>query len=276
MSYKSLMVHLELNGDNEGVLAVAGELASRFGARVIGMATCQPVKVLYGEDFSIDEVVAQDRAEIAKELASTEKQFRAALKGRAHDVQWRSAITYGPLADVIAEEARAADLIVTGIELKGQLFDDTRRVAIGDLMMRAGRPLLLVPKGVRSLPMRHVFVGWKESRESRRAVADAVPLLREAQRATVLEAVSAAELSQARDRVEDVAGWLAAHGVEAKPEALGITGGELGFLRDTLLDRKCDLFVAGGYGHARISEWVFGGVTYDLLLHPDCCVLLSH
>lgn len=276
MTYKSLMVHLDLNGDNTGVLAVAAELASRFNARVIGVAACQPLQVFYPESLNAPDIIVADSEEVGRELAEAEKQFRATLEGRVRGLQWRSTVTYAPLADFLAEEARAADLIVTGKDIGPDIFDETRRVNVGDLAMRAGRPVLLVPKGIRSLPMRNVFVGWKDSRESRRAVADALPLLREAKHVMVLEIASESRLRAAQEDVEDVVSWLDAHGIAAVPQSLACIGREAGHLRAELLDRHCDLLVAGAYGHARAREWVFGGVTRDVLLDPDCCVLLSH
>lgn len=68
MEYKTLMVHLELNGDNEGVLNIAGDRAERFKAKVIGIAAAQPVKILYDEFCTAGEIMAEDRAEIDKEL----------------------------------------------------------------------------------------------------------------------------------------------------------------------------------------------------------------
>lgn len=276
MTYKSLMVHLELGAENDGVLAIAADLARRFNARVIGIAACQPMQALYPEGFTAGDVIAADWDEINRELAAAERQFRKALEGRAHGLQWRSTVTYAPLADFLAEEARAADLIITARDIGPSLLDETRRVNIGDLVMRAGRPVLLVPKGIRALPMRHVFVGWKESRESRRAVADALPLLREAKHVTVLEVATGTRLKTAGEHVEDVASWLGAHGVTAVAQSLAQAGDEKGYLRAELLDRHCDLLVAGAYGHARAREWAFGGVTQDMLLNPDYCVLISH
>lgn len=276
MAYVNLMVHLELNGQNEAVLAVAADLAARFDARVIGIAACQPLQLLFVEGATSADLVARDREEIARELAATQAQFHTALQGRVRALQWREAITYAPLCDYLADEARSADLIITGPDLGASLMDETRRVAIGALAMRAGRPLLIVPKQVRGLGLRNVFVGWRESREARRAIADALPLLRLASRATVLEIVPQPALSLAQARLEDVAAWLASHDVTAVPQVLARVGQEIGHLRAELLDRRCDLFVAGAYGHSRLGEWAFGGVTQDMLLNPDCCVLLSH
>ncbi len=276
MTYKSIMVHLELGGDNEGVLQIAGDLAERFNADVIGIAACQPIQVLYNEGLGADDVIAQDRAEIAREMKNAEEQFRAALSGRAKTLQWRSSIAYGSLADFIADEARAADLIVTGRDMGPKLLDQTRRVHIGDLVMRAGRPVLLVPQGVTQLKLRTVYIGWKESREARRAVADALPLLKSAQTVTVVQVGSQEAQLSNQKRLADVAAWLGRHGIAATPQAIAKSGTEAGYLHAELLERKCELLVAGAYGHPRLSEWIFGGVTQDVLLDPDFCVLFSH
>ena len=41
-------------------------------------------------------------------------------------------------------------------------------------------------------------------------------------------------------------------------------------------DEKADLIVAGGYGHSRLGEWIFGGVTQELLASSPVCCMLSH
>jgi nucleotide-binding universal stress UspA family protein len=276
MDYKTLMVHLELESDNAGLLAIAGDLAERFQASVIGIAACEPIQVLYDEGYRTGEVMAQDRAYMAGEIAAAETQFRAALTGRAKGLEWRSAITYLPLAEYIAEQARAADLIITGRDIGAALLDNTRRVNIGSLTMQAGRPVLVIPNGVSALPLHHVFVGWKKTREARRAAADALPLLQAAGRVTVLQVAPPSELARAQAEVADVAAWLGRHGVTAEPVTAEVIGMESDNFAAELVERKCGLLVAGAYGHNRLSEWVFGGVTRDYLLDPDFCVLFSH
>ena len=276
MQYKTLMVHLELSGGNEGILNIAGQLAERFDARVIGIAACQPVSVPFDEGFALEDIVARDRAEISREIAVAEAQFRDALKNRAKALEWRACITARPLVDYIASEARAADLVITGKDIGPKLFDQTRRVPMGDLVMRCGRPILLVPPGVDTLAFRHVFVGWKETREARRAVADALPLLKLAGRSTVVEVTDERGENAAKAHLADVTSWLAMHQISATPHVAVAAGAGADYLRGFLRDRKCDLMIAGAYGHNRLSEWFYGGVTYDLLLDPDFCVLISH
>lgn len=276
MDYKTLLVHLELNDDNAGILKIAGDLAERYKARVIGVAACQPLQVLYDAGFAAGDVLAQDRAEISEELALCKARFHDALAGRTESLEWRCTITYDLLADYIAEQARAADLIVTGKDMGASLFDNSRRVNIGKLAMQAGRPLLIVPQGVAALPLQQVVVGWKDSPATRRAIADALPLLRLAGRVTLLEITSEAGRADANGRLQDVAGWLARHGVTADCAAVAGSGTEAGYFHAELLSRKCDLLVAGAFGHTRLGEWVFGGITQDVLLDPDGCVLISH
>lgn len=274
MGYDCIMVHLELNRDNRGVLGVATDLAARFESKVIGIAACQPLQILFNEGFSADQAIARNRKEIEKEIEAAEAEFRAALSGR--EIEWRSSITYGSLADFIAEEARSADLIITAKDSGPSLLDESHRVRLGDLVMRAGRPVLIVPDGVTALNLRHVFVGWKDTREARRAIADALPLLAIAQDVRVLEVAPEHERKRAQNRVEDVAAWLSKHRIGARPLTDTPTGSETGYLHARLLSDLCDLLVAGAYGHNRMREWVFGGVTQNVLLDADFCVLLSH
>jgi nucleotide-binding universal stress UspA family protein len=276
MSYKTLLVHLELDGDNEGVLAITAELAERFNSRVVGIATVQPAMPMFEEGGAMASVVLAEREELDKELENCRVQFKTALELRAKGIEFRSAVLYGSLAEYIAKQARCADLIITRKDIGMSLIDNSRRVNIGDLALTAGRPVLIVPQGTTHLNMRHVFLAWKDTREARRAAVDGLPLMKAAGHVTVLEVTSEHREAAAKERVSDVASWLETHKVSATPMAVGTQSDATGFLRAELLNHKCDLVVAGAYGHNRLGEWVFGGVTCDILLDPDCCVLVAH
>lgn len=276
MSYRTLLVHLELNGDNEGLLNIAAELAKRFESRVIGIAAAQPIQPLVDEGLCMPGLAVRDRAEIEREMSLCRQQFEKALQGHATETAWRSIITFDSLAQYIADEARCADLIITGPDIGAPMLDNTRRVDIGDLAFRAGRPILIVPRGIKSLAFRHVFLAWKEGREARRAALDGLPLLKASGHVTVLEVTSNAATPAAEPHIKDVAGWLQQHQVQATPVVVGTQSLQSGYLHAELLGRHCDLLVAGAYGHNRLGEWIFGGVTQDVLLDPSFCVLLSH
>ena len=275
MTYGTLMVHLELGRSNAGLLQIAGDLAERFHASVIGIAACQPMQIVYGDGFISGDIYEQDRQELDKEMKAAEAEFRSALQTRAVTLEWRSTVMFTLLSDYLAREARSADLVITGIA-SGDVFDSSRSVNTGDLVMRAGRPVLVVPAAASKVKLDRVVVGWKDTRESRRAVSDALPLLKGARHVAVVEIAVEEELSAARTQIEDVAGWLHRHGIKAECLASPATGDDATALYAVAQDQGADVIVAGAYGHSRLREWALGGVTRDLLLRANWCSLLSH
>jgi nucleotide-binding universal stress UspA family protein len=282
MSYATLMVHLELGTPNTRLLQITGELAQRFKASVLGIAVRQPLQLVYGDGYVAGDFFEQDEINMAKAMQAAEAEFRAALHHCAHTIEWRSARTYVNLADYLVSEARGADLIVTGVA-HGDLFDSSRSVNTGDLIMQAGRPVLTVPRAdslgstaVRTLRLDPVLVAWKDTREARRAVADALPLLRQAEAVSVVEIADESELAAAHKRVGDVVHWLKRHNVKAHGNAHASVGNDAMALHALSQDAGADVIVAGAYGHSRLREWVLGGVTRDLLLSPNRCSFVSH
>ncbi len=276
MSYATLMVHLDLNASNESLLQIAGDLAERFEANVIGVAACQPLQMVYGDGYMLTDFVEQDRLEVEEEMRGVEERFRAALHNRAKTLEWRSAITVLPIAEYIAHEARAADLIVIDPNGGDSTFDPSRRVNVSDLVMRVGRPLLLVGSHETALDLQNVIVAWKDTREAQRAVTNALPLLKKAAHVTVVEIAEEQNLEQARTHVNDVSEWLTRHGISAEPFAV-VADKDTASRIDMIAEEKgAGLVVAGAYGHSRLREWVLGGVTRGLLQRPGGSALVSH
>jgi nucleotide-binding universal stress UspA family protein len=275
VSYSTLMVHLEFGKTNAGLLAIAGDLAERFHAHVIGIAACQPMQFVYGMGYVSADYFERDMADLRKESQAAESEFRSALQTRAGSLEWRSTVEFGALSGHIAHEARSSDLIITSVE-SGGLFEASRLVNTGDLIMQVGRPVLVVPQGAKALALDQVLVAWKDTRETRRAVLDALPLLKKAAHVTLAEIAVEDRLPLARKHLEEVAGWLGRHGVEAEGRALLSTGENADQLYAIAKEQGADVVIAGAYGHSRLREWVLGGVTRDLLLRADLCALVSH
>jgi nucleotide-binding universal stress UspA family protein len=123
-----------------------------------------------------------------------------------------------------------------------------------------------------------VLVAWNASRESTRAINDALPLLKNAAMVTVL-AVNPKHGIEGHGDVPaaDIALHLARHGVKAEAAhtiAKDISEGDA--LLSYAADLGVDLIVSGGYGHSRAREMVFGGVTRTLLQEMTVPMLLSH
>ncbi len=92
----------------------------------------------------------------------------------------------------------------------------------------------------------------------------------------MVELVREQEIETARARLADVGDWLHRQGVEANCFATASTGLELAHLAAIAKDLEADLIVAGAFGHSRLREWAFGGVTQDLLARGERCTLVSH
>jgi hypothetical protein len=214
MAFSTLMVHLELEHPNDARLRIAGDLAEQFDAKVIGIAASDPQPAHYAGGAFAQGLVGQIRSEIKKQIAETEERFRSAMRQRARDTEWRSAMAR-PI-DYVMNEARAADLIVTGVNRDGLLLDPLRRLDPSDLVMQAGRPIFVVPPEAEYLKLKCALVAWKDTREARRAVADALPLLHKVKEVAVVEVIKDdTNRDTAHARVDDVTAWLGRHGITA-------------------------------------------------------------
>jgi nucleotide-binding universal stress UspA family protein len=277
MTYAIVMVSLALDQSNEARLEAAGEIAERFDAAIVGIAASQFSPPLYFTSGKLaQDLINEGRASIKKRIDELEVQFREATKNRAAHAEWRSAIDFP--ARYIQQEARCADIIVSGGD-KGPFSDPLALASPKDLVMQAGRPLLVVPDTVKWVDLRSVLVAWKDTPEARRAIGDSLPLLRKAKAVTVAEILEdPGDRSAALSRVRDVVAWLSRHGVSASELVPEVNRG-----RDTTdqldavaADVGAGVIVAGAYGHSRFREMILGGMTQHLITQSARCVLLSH
>lgn len=274
----TLMIYLPPGSEVASLLQLANELAGRIDARrIVGISAMRPLQIYAGPDAYVPPaLVEQDWNSMDQELKAAERRFRAAFTGKAIALEWRSAITVDLVSDYVGPQMRAADLLITAPAPSGLLFDSNRYMDVADLVLKAGRPVLVAGAGVAKLDLDHVLVAWNDSRESRRAVEDALPLLRMAGRVTVVEVADPDAMSQADQRVKDVIEWLKAHDIDAERRVERGGDEDAAVLSELARELKAGLLVAGAYGHTRLREWVLGGVTRDLLMKPSQCSFVSH
>jgi nucleotide-binding universal stress UspA family protein len=270
-----LMACMRTDRSNADLLAVVADIARRFSAAVVGVAARQPSMRSAIMGVGPGEPPGRDVENFREHAGALEAEFRSALS-MVDDLRWRSQMTAGPPSQHVADEARGVDLIVAAAEAGERIFPPSAEIDVSDVLMRAGRPVLIAPPGESGLKLRRTLVCWKDSREARRAIVDALPMLKSSQRVDVVELVGGRELEAARRRLAEVGDWLARHGVETNCFASPLDGSEAAQLAAIAEDSDIDLIVAGAFGHSRMREWAFGGVTRDLLLKADRCILVSH
>jgi len=274
VSYRSLLVHLERGHSNANVLQIAGDLSEYFDAGVIAIAASPPVADS-DDDLPLPDAFV-DPDYIAAEMEAMEEEFRSALRSRARALEFRAARPSSDLAQAISRQARSADLIVT-CPARGDRHDASRALNTGALVMQAGRPVLLVPPSAATLKPDRIMIGWKDTRETRRAVSDAVPFLQRATEVRIVEIAAEGHMDSAWRHLEDLLKWLKHHGVSARAALIPSHGIDDAAELHAAAEREaCDVIVAGVYGHRRFREWMLGGVTRDLLLSPKRCSLVAH
>jgi nucleotide-binding universal stress UspA family protein len=274
MNYKTVMVGLALDQPNNACLRVAGDIAERFGARIIGVAASDLRPPMYFAEGAVaQELLDEEAKAVERRLSELETEFRTAVERRASSVEWRSARAI-PVPFVL-QQARAADILVIGARPE-TLVDPCAAPDPSDLLMQLGRPLVVVPPTVEWLNLKSVLVAWKDVREARRAVFDALPILAAAKEVTIAEIPEQdGRRADALAHVADVAAWLSGHGIAANTLVPDKTGGVIGQIEDIAARVGAGTVVAGAYGHSRFREWVLSGVTRHLVTESRRCAFLS-
>lgn len=273
MSYAAILAYSEGDAASDARIRLSAGLADRFSATLIGLAAGAPHPPVMADGMLVGREIEAEVKDIASELAQKEKKFLAIAANSSRSVEWRSSNELPN--DALADEARSADLIVIGRDATSQ--DPFRSLDPGSVLLKVGRPVLAVPPAVTSLSARKILVAWHDSREARRAVRDAIPFLKLADEILLTEVSEQGAADDAKSSVHDVAKYLSRHRIRVSAGVMLKSSGSVG---DELIRiaeyEKADLIVSGAYGHSRLGEWVFGGVTRDLLNRSPVCCLFSH
>lgn len=262
MAYKTVLVNIDIDGPIAPIIKAAVELARAHQARLIGICAADAPMPIAAPDAAglMTDAWLRMRDLIEVRLKAVRAEFKRLTAGLAK-AEWRQDLMDPTRA--VVEAARSADLIVMAA-LEGATTGNPYRIADpASVVLRAGRPVLVPASNVEHLRADRIVVAWKDTREARRALADAIPLLAAA--ATVVVVTVAPEIDErVRGGVNDVIVFLAEHGIAAKPELIA-SGDESAALFEFIEHSGTGLVVSGAYGHSRLREWAFGGMTRSLL-----------
>lgn len=274
---KDIAVHLDGSPEDDVRLAHAEALAARFRARLTGLFTnLLPNPTFYMEDFAA--LAMSDLIDgISEKGDVTERRLRErfARLDPLHELRRIEAFP-GTLEEAVATEARWNDLFVA--TCPRDEGNERWNTMIESVMFEGGRGLaLLPPKAPLRSVIRTVLIGWVDTRQSARAVAEALPFLKQATRVHIAMVREEAHGRMGGAEVlADITAHLARHGVEA---TAGVLGPEAAPAEGLLAEAgriSADLIVAGAYGHSRFREWVLGGVTKELLATSPLPLLMAH
>ncbi len=278
---RSILVHVDETAFCPARLRLAGRLADRFDATLTAVYAA-PAAVIGppapGESpagwASLVDIRTQDARQRAHENFSTFRHNHRHATWQEHAADAVRAAG-GPAA-IIARQAQGVDLVVVGQSGQGEERSGAPGVLPQDLVTMAGRPVLVVPH-ILAFPDsgRRIVIAWNDSREAARALTDALPFLRGAERVCVMTASDAA--TPRISALDLPLGYLALHGITADGEILqAAQGDQTSVLLAHAALIEADMLVMGGYGHGRLRELLLGGMTREMLARLPLPVLMSH
>lgn len=271
MHYKTIVVHVDHSVHAAARMRYAAQLAASAGAHLVGSAFSGISRYV---EAGIEVILAQQAMlREGNEQALARFDAIAAAEGVA---SYERRYENDEPAGGLILQSRYADLVVVS---QTDLDDPAAAHLAGPLpaqvVLGSARPVLVLPyAGQFPTIGTRVLLAWDGSLEAARAVAAALPLLRQAGMVAIVlfQPTNAA----GRTPGADLALYLARQGVrcEVHAEPVPIDGGVA--LLSCAADLQVDLIVMGAYGHARLREMLLGGVTETILASMTAPVLMAH
>lgn len=270
MALKELLV--QLNHTEEALLRLrlATDLACRHGCRLTA---------LFVDEWNIGELDQMPTSELQAGARAPGHRLRGELQRdharRGLEFEWQYVRDFSLPA--VKKVASYADLCVLG--LQGASNIPTIDLSFcSKVVMEVGTPLLFIPKSTELATLgQRIVIAWDGSRAAARAVNDALPFIEQAVEITVLNVDSGLH-EQTGTSLNRLAERLRRHGPPTQVLQIEIPAHQS--VADTLQGearkRGADLMVAGAFGHSRMTERLFGGVSRDLLEKMSVPVLLAH
>jgi nucleotide-binding universal stress UspA family protein len=274
-----IVVFIDGSTEAADILEFAGALAEEHGSRLISVFTQPEPTVTPAQTFARGKGMLHVSEVHSAQLEKIEADYRALFEDivRRHGIrsesEWRS-LPY--LSSEVGVHAYYADLVVVARPESAGPTASPPGLA-ESLVMSSGRPIIVFPPRNTVSRVRRILVAWNATRESIRAVADALPLLVKAETVEVLVVDHQRRpKGHGQEPGADIVRHLARHGAHVEVLRLSSDGKDVGRL---LLSQAAafgaDLLAMGAYGHTHLREWMFGGVTRTVLYEAGLPVLMS-
>lgn len=274
MSYTSILVYVDDTEQAAQRIEYAAYLAAEHGAHLTGVCVPRHAERPPGISPLVTEMFERDRAEQFERQARDVCSAFEHLAQRVGATSVESRIVHGDVVKSLTETGRYFDVVVLSRPREDAQGGELTVQETTDLMIGLGRPVLLVPPSWRHEPRgRRVLLAWSGTRESVRALGDAMPLLERAGRVDVC----LVNVDQGvADHGEDIMSLLQRHGVTAVLHN-EITEIDIGnALMSRASDLESDVIVMGAFGHSKLRQSLFGGVSKSMVGTSPLPVLMSH
>ena len=280
MAYKDLLVHIDDSQACVERIAAAIALAKKQGASLTGVALALKSTISTYIGIDIPASLTEKQQAVVQEAASVavkkfeEAAAKAGVPSRSEIITCSA--TKAPAR--LSFHARHADLAFVGQPNPDEAGASFKESLLEGVLFASGRPVYIVPYiGRPNMKVRKAVIAWDGGKKAVRAVNDAIPLLQGRAEAIVLVINPENRKGAHGDKPgADIAAHLERHGIKTKvdrytaPDASPDT-----LILNYLSDAGADLLIMGAYGHSRLREKAFGGVTNTILHQMTTPVLMS-
>ncbi|HMK70502.1 MAG TPA: universal stress protein [Xanthobacteraceae bacterium] len=279
---KTILVPTEHNAAMASALDAALLLAQKFSSCIEGFPLRPAVADMVAMDPDAGLTMVAVKENDAEMVRQAEDLFRAFMEQHGVKRQadgapatglswtWNSSAPSGN--DFVGSYGRVFDVIVLG--RPGEEWQSPSMVTLESALFESGRPVLIAPPSSPRSLATNVLIAWNCSTEQARTTAFAMPLLRLAQRITI---VTVEGSTVAGPSGEQMARSLKMNGIAAESMTLSAGKRSAG---DVILTKAaelgCDLIVKGAYTQSRLRQMIFGGTTRHILANSKLPVLMAH
>jgi nucleotide-binding universal stress UspA family protein len=279
---KTILVPTEHGSTMVSALDTALLLAQKFDSCIEGFPLRPAVADLVAMDPDSGLTMVAVKENDVEMIRQAEMLFRSFMEN--HHVAERTGEAAGTLSctwlkdapsghDFVGSYGRVFDMIV--LARPGDEWQSPSMITLESALFESGRPVLIAPPASPRSLGTNVLVAWNNSTEQARTMADAMPLLRLADRVTILTVEGA---TVAGPSGEQMAHSLKLNGIAAEPVTLKPpakrSAGEVILAKADELG--CDLIVKGAYTQSRLRQMIFGGTTRHILANAKLPVLMAH
>lgn len=284
---KIILVPLDGSEASAEVLSTALVVAHRFNSHIKAVYVREPAQ----EPFMFSGMPESYRQEFAEISSRAVDEITDRVRGQfqtfvdqggvkktrkpsaAAEVTASLHIYEGDPETVLVSEARLVDVVSMSRPRKHRIGGPGVGELHESLMLRSGRPVLIVPPGPEWQAHRvdHAAIGWNDSVEASRALSMTLPWLTQMKKVTVLVS------KKREDSVGAVTDYLKWHGCKADYQVMTGKGTNVGKkMLASCAEIGAEFLVVGGFSHTRTRQRLFGGVTSHLLSSTDIITVMAH
>ncbi|MBR7798846.1 universal stress protein [Undibacterium fentianense] len=279
MTYKTLLVHVDESKSSTKRTELALQIANKFDSHLTGVALTGISRYIFEstELGAGDPNIMFHLSALRERADNAVKHFKRICLEQNYE-RSESLIANDEANGGLGLRARYADLIIIGQTNQNEPSPSVMSDFPEFMIVNSGRPVLIVPHTGETKDITGpCAVAWDGSRESARAITDAIPLLKLSELVhLILINPEPKEGTHGEEPGADLALYLARHGIKIEVVQRLSKSDTGGTLLQICQELQVNWLVMGGYGHSRFREMIMGGTTRTILEKTHIPVLMSH